>query len=143
MRRSYFHVPAEIERRKRLNLFKLTGLGAPPSDARLEEWVIRDLAFRRGMVATLGIDSLANATCGEELRVFSYLVFIDPPFPVLWERIERDPSLGDMVLELGRNGIYEKWLAHRENYSFTNLQLFSPVDEVSFLSKLIAHCFFT
>jgi shikimate kinase len=143
MRRPLFQVPAEIARRRRHNLHELTGLGRPVSDEQLEEWVIRDLSFRRGTVAVLDVNSLNVAEQFSELKVFSYLVFLDPPFPALWERIERDPNLSDLVLELGRAGLYERWLRHREQYDFCNLQLFVPPDDVVFMSKLVTHCFFT
>jgi hypothetical protein len=143
LRRPLFQVAAEVARRRRHNLHQLTGLGRPVSDDQLEEWVIRDLSFRRGTVAVLDVNSLNVAEQFSELKVFSYLVFLDPPFPALWERIERDPALSDLVLELGRPGLYERWLAHREQYAFCNLQLLAPPHDVLFLSKLIAHCFFT
>jgi len=143
LRRPLFQVPAEIARRRRHNLHQLTGLGRPVSDEQLAEWVIRDLSFRRGTVAVLDVNSMNVAAQFSELKIFSYLVFLDPPFPALWERIERDPDLSDLVLELGRDGLYERWLRHREQYDFCNLQLFVPPDDVVFLSKLVAHCFFT
>lgn len=143
LRRSLFVVPAEVARRRRLNLHQLTGLGRAVSDEQLEEWVIRDLSLRRGMVAVLGVDSLRVAEHFAELSVFSYLVFLDPPFAALWERIVSDPGLNDLVLELGRDGMHERWLKHREQYTFCNLQLFVPPDDPTRLSQLIAHCFFT
>lgn len=118
-------------------------MGKPVSDAQLEEWVVRDLSLRRGMVATLAANSRRVAEHFAELRVFSYLVFLDPPFPALWERIVRDSSLNDLVLEQGREGLYERWLSHREQYAFVNLQLFAPPDDPVYISKLVAHCFFT
>jgi len=143
LRRPLFQVSAEVARRRRHNLHQLTGLGKPIGDAQLEEWVIRDLSLRRGMVAVLGVDSLQLADYFAELRVFSYLVFLDPPFPTLWERIVSDGSLNDLVLERGRDGLHDLWLRHREQHSFCNLQLFVPPDDAIQISKLVAHCFFT
>lgn len=143
MRRPFVSVPAEIERRRLLNLSRLTGLGQPPSDQKLAEWVIRDVSYRQSSIAVLGNNSMSVARQFDELKIFSFLVFLDPPFSALWERIERDAGLGDMVLELGRHGIYDLWLKHRAQYEFSNLQVFVPPEDTSFIAKLVAHCFFT
>ena len=143
MRRPFIDVPSEIKRRQRLALFRMPSAGPPASSRRLEEYVVRDMAYRRESVVVLGMDTLANEVNNDELHVFSYLVFIDPPFPVLWERIRRSPGLSDQVLELGRNGFYDMWLELRPTYEQCDLQLFAPPTEPAFLSKLISHCFYS
>lgn len=143
MRRPFFDVTSEIKRRERLARFKLPGTGPVPSSRKLEEWVIRDLAYRREAVVTLGLDTLANETNFEELQVFSYIVFIDPPFAVLWDRIQQDSAFAELVQEQGREGFHELWLELRASYELCNLQLFGALDQPARLSKLIAHCFYT
>ena len=142
LRRPCLEVAQEIKRRQRLSAFRLPGQGQPPSSRTLEEWVIRDLSYRRQSVVVLNLDTLANEINRDELDVFSYLVFIDPPFDKLWERIERDPGLADMVRDLGRQGFYEMWLDLRQYYERCQLQLFVPPDTPVHTSKLVAHCFF-
>jgi len=142
LRRPLIDVPMEIKRRQRLSMFRLPGKGPPPSSRTLEEWVIRDLSYRRETVVVLGLDTLAREINREELDVFSFVVFIDPPFPVLWERIRRESSLSDMVLEHGRSGFYEMWLELRGYYEQCQLQLFVQPNAPVHTSKLVSHCFF-
>ena len=71
MRRPFISVPTEVERRRLLNLSRLTGLGQPPSDTKLTEWVIRDISYRQGSVAVLGNNSMSVAEQFDELKIFS------------------------------------------------------------------------
>jgi shikimate kinase len=140
--RQTISIENEVERRKRLSIHRLTGLGKPPQPNVLEEHVIRDITYRENLVAVLGHSIQLNGHSGMELREHSYTVFLDTPFAILWERMERDPDLSDLVLEQGRRGVYSQWLAEREHFEQCDLQLLTA-DDPDHLSKLIAHCFIT
>jgi len=142
LKRQLVSVDGEMARRERLSVQRLIGLGKPPQPGKLEEWVIRDITYRENLVVVMDHPPQSNGHSYAELREHSYTVFLDTPFAVLWERIEREPGLGDMVLERERRGVYDLWLAGREHFEQCDLQLSSAGDP-SQLSKLIAHCFFT
>lgn len=143
MRRPFFDIPTEVDRRMRLNMLARAGIGRPPPRERVVQWVVRDLSYRRSTVAVLDGDALAHPDSYEELQIFSYLVYLDPPFEALWTSVQRDPAWNDMLLELGRDGLQDLWRLQRRNTSFCNLQVFLPVEDISFACKIIAHCFYT
>jgi len=143
LRRPFFDVPVEVERRMRHNLLVRAGIGKAPRRERMVEWVVRDLSYRRSTVAVLDCDAMAHPDGYEELQIFSFLVYLDPPFESLWDRLQREPACNDLLLQHGPDGLREMWEKHRRNIFFCNLQVFLPVDEVAFATKLIAHCFYT
>jgi shikimate kinase len=143
MRRPFTDLPGEVARRQRLALSQLVGVGPRISPEVLEERLIADLAFRREVVAATGCDELTDQRVIEELRVFSFVVFLDPPFAELWRRIQQDPERSQQAEWNNRDKVLARWVDWRERYLHCDLQLVTPSQHARHVASLILHCFYT
>jgi hypothetical protein len=142
MRRPFVYLPNEVERRKRMNLLARAGFRPPPSRERLVEWVTRDLSYRRELIIAIDTEHGKFAGAVDDLHEFSYIVYLDPPFEYLWERLCRRQKLnGDRPLD--REAVHTDWLEYRRLYSNADLLITNETSDTVYLSKLAAHCFFT
>jgi shikimate kinase len=141
LRRGFIDVPVEA-RRRRLGLFRLAGKPEPQlEDA--ERRLIADLAYKREVIAALACDASLDPQVLEDLRVFSYIVFLDIPFEICWARLLADPMQTAEAQQQGRAELLRQWQAWRAELAGCDLQLFGPAQDARRLAQLVLHCFFT
>jgi len=142
-RRAFVDVPVEVQRRLRQSLHQLTGLGRRWEVAEATERLISDLSYRRETIIALGVDSLSRYQNYEELAVFSYLVFLDPPFETLWNRVSANETHAALRTRLGRDGLQASWQERRLEYERCHLRLNTDALDPELTARLVLHCFYT
>lgn len=143
LHRPFLDLQLEAQRRQRLSLYQFTGLGRQPDIVDLERKLIADLALRRETVAALACDDSWDAQTLDDLKVYAYVVFLDPQFSLLWPRIEADPELAPLVLTRGQAGMEARWRARHAEFEQCDLQLVDGQATPRRLVQLILHCFYT
>ena len=95
------------------------------------------------MVISLRSDPRAQERFRDDLKTFCYLVFLDPPFEDLWDRISTHPPNNHESTEANRSELLGQWLEYRSTYQDCHLQLSTRGADVNHIAKLIIHCFYT
>jgi shikimate kinase len=143
MRRHFVDVPQELARRSKPSLINVGFWGrnvATAEDA--EPRLVAQLMDRRDLVVSLSAESLDDRFALSETTDFSYLVFLDPPFEQVYERLKTMPAHRERAERLGRFGMLEEFERRRPLYEHCDLQL-TCADVPSQLAGLILHCFCT
>ncbi len=143
LRRQFLDLPLEVDRRAKLSLHGLTGLGQDPDRAGLQSKLTLELAFRRGQVAALAVDTLEDDELAHELKVNSYIVFLDSHFEELWRRIQHDAVHQCLSQHPGRSGLLLELQRYRHAYERCDLQMFNADLTPERTARLIAHCYLT
>jgi len=140
MRRPLVDLPTEVERRQRSLLSPFT---RRPSDNEAERRIVSDIASRREVIIATGADTLLREWNADELRVFSFLVFLDPPFEMLCRRAQSKrfshPALGPFSLDEA----FQPWQERRQAYEHCDLQLTDGASTPELTARLVLHCFYT
>lgn len=87
-RRPFVDVPTELAVRRNSLTQKLRVFRSEPNPGELEARLITDLSYHRESIIALAADTLENPDCRADLEIFSFIVFLDPPFDVLWSRLQ-------------------------------------------------------
>ena len=141
MRRPFVDIPLEQERRLNRLGYQLRFLGREPNPHEIEARLILDLSYRRETIIALGSDTFDNPDFYEELRIFSYIVVLDPPFNTIWERMQK-LNKGEMK-GLARDEALARWQAWRARLPKHELELTADGLSAAQAARLIAHCFYT
>jgi shikimate kinase len=142
MRRQFIDVPQELVRKLRPALVRVPLWGRPPDPETAESRLVTELTNRRDLVIALSAESLDDDDALHEVAEFSYLVFIDVPFDVLYARLQSMPAHRDKLASLGRFGLLEQYERRRSRYMHCDLQLTGDAPPGR-LAALILHCFYT
>jgi len=143
MRRQFIDVPQELVRKAKPALISLPLWGrTPPDPETVEPRLVTDLMNRRDLVVGLSAESLDDSDALREVADFSYLVFIDPPFDILYARMQTMPAHRERLDQLGRFGLIEQLEARRAAYMRCDLHLTGP-EPPARLAALILQCFYT
>jgi shikimate kinase len=143
LRRSFVDIPAELERRKRSIPQQLRALRGDNDPQEVEQRLIVDLSYKRETVIAVAADTLDNPDYRAELEVFSFIVFLDPPFDVLWSRLQAQPETAAALAGMGRDVVQALWQARRADYKRCELQLTHPWLSAVQSARLAVHCFFS
>jgi shikimate kinase len=143
MGRRFIDVPQELSRRNKPSLINVGFWGrsnVSPEDA--EPRLVTQLMDKRDLVVALSAESLDDRFALSETSDFSYLVFLDPPFEQLFERLQHMPAHRERAATLGHYGMLEEYERRRALYERCDLHL-TCADSPSQLAGLILHCFCT
>jgi shikimate kinase len=143
LRRNFIDLPVETERRAKLSLHGFTGLGQQPDHAALMHKLVMELAYRRGLIAAIGENTLEDEELARELRVNSYIVFLDAHFEELWRRIQQDPERSRLAQGTARGELLLRLQRMRPHYERCDLQLFNADLTPDCAARLILHCYLT
>lgn len=143
LRRPFIDFCAELERRKRSLAQQLRLFRSEPNPGELASRLVVDLSYKRETVIALAADTLEDPDNRAELEVFSFLVFIDPPFDLLWTRLKDNPAAAATYVALGRDTVHSLWHERRKQYEQCELQLTSPWLTPAQAARLIVHCFYS
>jgi shikimate kinase len=143
LRRPFFDLPAEFERRQRALTQQLRIFRTEPNPAELALRLITDVSYKRETVIALAGDTFEHPEFRAELEVFSFIVFLDPPFDVLWARLHDKPTAASTFTSLGRDAVHALWRERRQQYERCELQLTHPWLTPSQAARLIVHCFYS
>lgn len=142
LRRPFFDLPVELERRKRTLAQQLRIFRSEPSSSELELRLVTDVSYKRETVIALAGDTFEQPEARAELEVFSFITFLDPPFDVLWARLHDKPAAASGFAALGRDAVHALWRERRQQYERCELQLTYPWLTPSQAARLIVHCFY-
>jgi shikimate kinase len=142
-RRPFVDVPAELACRRNSLAQKLRVFRSEPNPGELEARLITDLSYRRESIIALAPDTLENPDYRADLEIFSFIVFLDPPFDVLWSRLHDKPQAACALVALGRDAVHALWHERRRAYEMCSLQLTLPWLTPAQAAQLILHCFYT
>lgn len=143
LRRPFVDFSVELERRKRALVPQLRLFRSEPNPGELSARLVNDLSYKRETVIALAGDTLENPDYREDLEVFSFIVFIDPPFEQLWARLKDSPAAAATYVALGRDAVHSLWHERRVQYERCELQLTSPWLTPAQAARLIVHCFYS
>jgi shikimate kinase len=143
LRRTCIDIPAEMDRRKRSIPQQLRAFRGEYDPHDVEQRLIVDLSYKRETIIAVGADTLDNPDYRAELEVFSFIVFIDPPFDVLWSRLQAKPESAPALAGMGRDVVHALWQSKRAGYERCELQLTHPWLTPMQLARLVVHCFFS
>ena len=147
LHRPFIDVREELTRRSRARFPVLSGARRGYLSADPETRLMADLAFRRSTIVVLDPLSLEVAGTLEEFQVFSYIVYLDLPIELLWERElahraklrtaeAQDPDVSQAEW-------LAKWEECRPLYMRADLTLDLCSLNPDMCARLIQHCFYT
>ncbi|MEZ5338880.1 MAG: shikimate kinase [bacterium] len=143
MRRQLADFHDEVERRSRLNLYTIARIGRKPEQEDVETKLLADLSYRRETVVALDCASDNYLEAVESLSEVSYVVMLDPPFDVIWQRLEADRRYAALLSRHGRTGLYGMWKQASASRQHADLLLTDPRLSILDAARLVLHCFFT
>jgi shikimate kinase len=143
LRRHFVDFATELERRKRALVPQLRIFRSDPNPAELNARLVNDLSYKRETVIALAADTLETPDYRSELEVFSFIVFLDPPFDALWARLKDKPAAAATFVALGRDTVHALWHERRAQYERCELQLTNAWLTPAQAARLIVHCFYS